>query len=112
MITLALRLLVTALALMVAAEFIPGISVENIYAALVAAIVLGLLNILVRPVLIFFTLPITLLTLGLFIFVINGLMFWAAASFVQGFTVDGFLPAFIGSLFVTLVSTLAHKFIS
>lgn len=105
-------IVVTALSLLLVAEFVPGIEVSNFYVALIAAIVLGLLNMLVRPVLVLLTFPITLVTLGLFIFVINAFLFWIVASFVEGFSVAGFLPALIGSLLVSLVGTLAHKIIA
>ncbi len=106
-----IRLFITALALLGAAYLIPGIVVTNISSALIAAVVLSLLNTIVRPLLVILTLPITILTLGLFIFVINALLFWFAASFLDGFAVSGFLPALIGSLFVSVVSAVAHKFI-
>ncbi|MEZ0296816.1 MAG: phage holin family protein, partial [Candidatus Methylacidiphilales bacterium] len=75
-----------------------GVTVNNFVSALIAAFVLGLLNTLVRPLLVLLTLPVTLLTLGLFLFVINALMFWAAATLLQGFGVSGFAAALIGSL--------------
>ena len=82
--------LISALALLTVAYLMPGIVVANFTAALVAAGVLGLGNAVVRPILILLTLPATLLTLGLFIFVINGLLFWMVGSWLQGFTVSGF----------------------
>lgn len=105
------RLLLTALTLLVAASVIPGIEVAGAYAAIIAAIVLGILNLFVRPLLILFTLPVTILTLGLFIIVINALLFWFAASFLQGFSVDGFFAALLGSLLVSLASTLGSRYI-
>ena len=75
-------------------------------AALAAALVLGLVNALVRPVLVLLTLPVTILTLGLFIFVINGLLFWAVGSFVSGFHVAGFWPGVFGAIIFSLVSWL------
>ena len=92
------RWLLLAAALLLVAHFYPGVSVESFGAALIAALVLGLFNSLVRPLLVLLTLPVTLLTLGLFLFVINALMFWAAASVLQGFNVAGFSAALIGSL--------------
>ena len=106
------RVLITALALILVARLVPGIEVAGIYSAIIAALVLGLLNILVRPLLIVLTLPITVLTLGLFIFVINALLFWFAASFLEGFDVAGFIPALLGSLIVSVISTIGNKFIS
>lgn len=106
------RVLITALALMLCAYLIPGILVENIYVAIIAAVILGLLNLIARPILVILTFPITLLTLGLFIFVINAAIFWFAASFVEGFDVAGFVPALVGSVMVSLISTLGNHFIS
>lgn len=104
-----IRVLVIALALLLAAHFVPGIVVENLYIAVVAAIILGLLNLTARPVLVLLTLPITIITLGLFVFVINALLFLFVASFVEGFEVNGFISAFLGSLFVSIVSAVANK---
>lgn len=109
MIKLIARLIVTALALLLVAEVVPGIEVENLYIAIIASLVLGLLNIFVKPLLVILTLPITILTLGLFLFVINAVLFWFAASFIDGFAVSGFWPAFFGSLIVTIISTFASK---
>ncbi len=92
------RWLLLAAALLLVAHLYPGVSVASFTSALLAAFVLGLFNTLVRPLLVLLTLPVTLLTLGLFLFVINALMFWAAASVLQGFNVNGFTAALIGSL--------------
>ncbi len=101
---LLLRWLISAAALMLIAYYIPGIAVANFYAALVAALILGLINALIRPFLILLTLPINILTLGLFTLVINALMFWMASSVVKGFFVAGFWPAFWGALTMWLIS--------
>lgn len=106
---LILRWLLSALALVLAAELVPGIEVTGLYPALVAALVLGFLNVLIRPILIILTLPITILTLGLFTFVINALLFWFVASFIEGFVVKDFWSAFIGSLVVTIVVTISNR---
>lgn len=103
------RILLNALALLVAAYVVPGIVVESIYIAIVAAVVLGLVNLTIKPILFILTLPITILTLGLFAFVLNALMFWFVASFLDGFSVDGFIPALLGSLVVSIVSALGGK---
>lgn len=103
------RWLVNALALLAAAYLVPGIVVESIYIALIAALLLGLVNAFLRPVLFILTLPITILTLGLFTFVLNALLFWFVASFVDGFEVDGFLAALVGSLLVSIVSAFGSK---
>ena len=92
------RWLLLAAALLLVAHLYPGVSVASFGSALIAALVLGLFNTLVRPLLVLLTLPVTLLTLGLFLFVINALMFWAAASVLDGFNVAGFSAALIGSL--------------
>jgi putative membrane protein len=103
------RFLIGALALLGVAYLVPGVAVDNFYSALIASFILGVLNMLVRPILFILTLPITIISLGLFIFVINALMFWWAASFLEGFAVQGFIPALFGSLLVTLASTIANK---
>lgn len=105
------RILLNALALLLVAYYIPGIEVASLYIAIISAIILGLLNLIIRPVLIILTLPITLLTLGLFTFVINAALFLFAASFIEGFTVDGFLPALLGSVIVSVIGTIGNKFI-
>lgn len=90
--------LLCAAALLLVAYVYRGVEVRSFTAALVAAFVIGLLNVVVRPVLVILTLPVTVLTLGLFFFVINALLFWAAASVLEGFHVRGFAAALIGSL--------------
>jgi len=107
--TIIARVLLTALTLLIIERFIDGITVDGVYYAIIAAIVIGLLNLIIRPILLILSLPITIVTLGLFTFVINALIFWFAASFVQGFYVSGFMTALIGSLIVTFVSTLGSK---
>lgn len=109
MFALVARIVIVALTLLAVSRFVPGISVDGIYAALIAAVVLSLLNLLVRPVLFVLTLPITILTLGLFIFILNALLFWVASSLLQGFEVAGFLPALIGALIVSVVSSIVQK---
>ncbi|MES2960202.1 MAG: phage holin family protein [Pseudomonadota bacterium] len=99
---LIVRWLLLAAALLLVAYLYPGVTVTNFGAAMIAALVLGLLNTIVRPLLVLLTLPVTLLTLGLFLFVINALMFWAAAGVLDGFNVRGFTAALIGSLIYSL----------
>lgn len=96
--------LVNALALLALPYVFSHIHVASIGAALVAALVLGLVNTLIRPILVILTLPATLLTLGLFVFVVNGLLFWFVGSFVRGFTVDGFWTAVFGAIVYSIVS--------
>ena len=90
--------LLSACALLAVAQLYSGVVVGSFSAALIAALVIGLFNALLRPVLIVLTLPVTLLTVGLFLFVINALMFWAAAGVLDGFVVKGFGAALLGSL--------------
>lgn len=97
-----IRWMLLAAALLLVANVYSGVSVASFGSALIAALVLGLLNTLVRPVLVLLTFPVTLLTLGLFLFVINALMFWAAASVLEGFHVAGFAAALIGSVLYSL----------
>jgi putative membrane protein len=96
--------LINALALMAVAYLMPSITVSSFAAALVAALVLGLINAVVRPLLILLTLPVTILTLGLFIFVLNGLLFWMVGSWLEGFGVGGFWAAVFGAILFSIVS--------
>lgn len=102
------RILVTALALLIVARLVPGIEVLGLYPAIIAALILGLLNVFIKPVIVVLTLPLTIVTLGLFIFVINGFLFWFTASFIDGFTVTSFAAAFIGALIVSIISTVGN----
>ena len=106
MIKLLLVWLINAFALVAVAYLMPGITVASFTTALVAALVLGLINAVVRPVLVLLTLPVTLITLGLFIFVLNGLLFWFVGSFIQGFVVQGFWSGVFGAIVFSLISWL------
>lgn len=97
--------LVTAVSLMITAYIVPGFVVNNFVAALVAAVILGLVNAIVKPILVLLTLPLTILTLGLFLFVINAITIWLAGVFTPGFAVAGFGAALIGSIVLTLVTS-------
>jgi putative membrane protein len=103
-----MRLIVTwllnALALFVLPYLLPSIHVASYRSALVAALVLAFINTLIRPILVLLTLPVTLLTLGLFIFVINGLLFWFVGSFITGFTVGGFWSGVFGAIIYSVIS--------
>jgi putative membrane protein len=96
--------LINALALLALPYVVPSVQVDSFATALVAALLLGLVNTLIRPVLVLLTLPVTVLTLGLFVFVINALCFWFVASFVKGFAVGGFGSAFFGAIVYALIS--------
>lgn len=106
---LVIHVLIVAVALLVSAYIIPGIEVASVYIAIIAALILGLLNLVIRPILFILTLPLTIITFGLFALVLNALIFWFAASFIEGFTVTGFIPALLGSIVVSLASALASK---
>lgn len=101
---LLLRFLLNGLALLIAAWLIPGFDIATPGAAIVAGIVLGLVNAIVRPVLVLLTLPFTLITLGLFIFVVNAICLALTAWLVPGFSISGFGPALLGALVVSVVS--------
>jgi putative membrane protein len=96
--------LINALALLALPYLVPSVQVDSFATALVAALLLGLVNSLIRPLLVLLTLPVTLVTLGLFVFVINALLFWFVASFVKGFAVAGFWSAFFGAIVYALIS--------
>jgi len=98
--------LINALALLAVSYLIPSVQVAGFGAALVAALVLGLVNAVIRPLLILLTLPVTILTLGLFIFVINGLLFLAVANLLEGFEVAGLWPAIVGAIVYSVISWL------
>jgi putative membrane protein len=103
------RVLAVAFALLVAAEFVPGLSITGLGTALGAAVILGILNALIRPVLIILTLPVTILTLGLFIFVINAALLSSVAFLLPGFAVADFWSALLGSLIVSVVSWIVNR---
>lgn len=100
------------LGLLVAAYVVPGIRLDGLGSALVAGLLLGLVNAIVRPVLVVLTFPITLLTLGLFLLVLNAFCLWLVSVFVSGFRVAGFWPAFWGALLVSIVSWALTALIS
>ena len=102
------RWLLLAAALLFVAYVYDGVSVSSFPAALIAAFVIGLLNTFVKPVLVILTLPVTVITVGLFLFVINALMFWGAASLLDGFNVTGFKAALIGSVIYSVLSYLIN----
>jgi putative membrane protein len=101
---LVLTWLINAIALLAVPYLMHSVDVTSIGAALIAALVLGLVNTLIRPVLLLLTLPVTVVSLGLFIFIINGFMFWLVAQWVDGFHVDSFLSAVGGALLYSVIS--------
>jgi putative membrane protein len=104
------RLLIHMVAILIISYLLPGVIwVEGVWAALVAAFLLGIVNAVLRPILIFFTLPITVLTFGLFLLVINGFMLLLVSSIVRGFHVNGFWGAVLGSILISLVSWVLSR---
>lgn len=103
-----LHLLITTLAIILVSHFVPGIRVADFTTALLVAFVLALINLLVRPVLLVLTLPINLLTLGLFTFILNGLLLWFVTYFVPGFAVANLWSAVLGSFCISVVSWLGN----
>ena len=103
-----LHVLATAAALLIIAHYIPGITIANFTTAVIVALLWGLIGLTVKPVLGLLTLPITILTLGLFSFILNAVLFWLLSVFVPGFVVAGFIPALEGSVILSLVSGLIH----
>lgn len=106
-----LHLVLTAIALIVVANVVGGVHVGGFFSALIAALILGLVNAFVRPVMVLLTLPLTIVTLGLFLFVVNALMFWLAAALVPGFQISGFGAALLGSLLLTVLNILIDRLV-
>lgn len=106
---LLLKWLISTSAILITAYLIPGISVASFWTALWLALFLGIINTVIRPVLVFLTLPINILTLGLFVFVINGALVLLAASVIKGFFVDGFLVAMLFSIVLSILSYILNK---
>ena len=109
---LILKWLLSAAALLFVAFVYHGVEVKSFGVALIAAFVIGLFNVVVKPVLVVLTLPVTVVTLGLFIFIINALMFWAAAGILDGFHVIGFGAALLGSLIYSTIGLLIESVLS
>ena len=104
--------ILNAVALLIVAYLLPGINVASFGSALIAALVLGLLNTLIKPLLVLLTLPITIVTLGLFLLVLNALVFWFAGSILKGFQVNGFWWALLGAFVYSIVAGLLSRLIS
>ncbi len=103
-----IKVLIIAAVIMLLPYFIPGIAVSGFYSALIAAVIFGLLNLLIKPIISIFTLPINILTLGLFGLVINGLLLWFIGTFVAGFTIASFSAAFFGAIVLSVANWIAH----
>ncbi|HEY8314295.1 MAG TPA: phage holin family protein [Candidatus Baltobacteraceae bacterium] len=109
---LIVRLIINAVAFYLIAMFVPGIHVTSFVAALVAAIIFGLVNAIIRPLVLLITLPLTIVTIGLFAIIVNALMFWLTAVIAPGFKVDGFVPALIGAIIMWIVSIVVSHVIA
>lgn len=103
--------MLNAFALYLVSKVVTGIMLQDFWSALVAVVVIGLVNTLIKPLLLLLTLPITIVTLGLFTFVINAAMLLLASRFTPGFKVDGFVSALLGSILLSIVSTLLHSLV-
>ena len=112
MLVIITRWLIITVAILLASQFVPGIKVDTLSTAVIAACVLGLINIFVRPIFVLLTLPLSILTLGIFYFFINAFMLKLVAYFVSGFEVKSFFSAFLGSLVISFFSWLANSFIA
>lgn len=112
MIVIITRWLIITVAILLASQFVPGIKVDTLSTAVIAACVLGLINIFIRPFFVFLTLSLSILTLGIFYFFINAFMLELVAYFVSGFVVKDFFSAFLGSLIISFISWLANSFIA
>lgn len=104
--------ILNAVALLIVAYILPGIAVASFGSALIAALVLGLVNTLVKPILVLLTLPVTIVTLGLFLLVINALVFWFVGSILKGFQVNGFWWAMLGALVYSIIASLLSRLVS
>ena len=112
MIMIITRWLIITAAILLASQFVPGIEVDKLSTAVIAACVLGLINIFIRPIVVILTLPLSILTLGVFYFFINAFLLELVAYFVSGFEIKNFFSAFAGSLIISIVSWLANSFIT
>ncbi|MEG5034489.1 phage holin family protein [Microcoleus sp. AT3-D2] len=116
MLSFFLTWIVAAVSLVITAYIVPGITVVSFPAAMLAAVVIGLVNAVVRPILTLLTLPLTIITLGLFLFVVNAISLslasWLAGAFNIGFAVNGFWPALLGSIVLSFVSGLIGRFVN
>jgi len=98
----------SALSIFVVAKYLPGFEVADLTTAFVIALVLGVINATIKPVLKILTFPITIVTLGLFSFVINAALIWIVAYFIQGFSIQGFAPALYGAIILWLINTIVN----
>ena len=103
------RILLSILSILLVAYVVPGVSVDGFVTAFVVALVLGIINVTLKPILFILTLPITILTLGLFTFVLNACLLWFVARFIEGFEVRSFFAALLGSIIISLTTWAGHR---
>jgi len=106
-----LRWLLVALLFVIIAQYVPGITVASFYTALILAVFWGIVNVVLKPILLVLTLPVNLLTLGLFTLVINGFLFWLLSTFIKGFYVESFWYAILGAILLSLGSSIVNHFL-
>lgn len=111
MFVLLAKWVLSALSLYIVARILPGVTLSDFGSALMASIIIGLVNTLVKPLFVLLTLPISIITLGLFLLFINAFMLMLAGSLTPGFKIDGFSTAFVGSILLSIVSAILHSFI-
>lgn len=111
MLNIILRLIILTAGIFLASYLVPGVNVEGYGPAIKAALLLGVMNLIIKPVLIVLTLPINILTLGLFTLVLNGFILWAVGWLIGGFAIAGFLPALVGAIVISLLSIVLNRFI-
>ena len=109
---LLIRILITAILVLVIARFLPGVNVDNFTTSVIVAIVLGLLNLVVKPILVLLTLPVTIITLGLFLFIINALIILLCDNLVNGFRIESFWTALIFSVLLSISESILYKLTS
>ena len=111
MLTILLRLIVLTAGIFLASYLVPGVTVEGYGPAIKAALLLGVMNLIAKPVLIILTLPINIITLGLFTFILNAIILWFVGYAVAGFVVAGFFPALLGAIVISVLSIVLNRFI-
>ena len=111
MISIIVRWVLNALALYIVATILPGIHLSDFGSALVAVVIIGLVNVLVKPILFLLTIPVTVITFGLFAFVLNALMLMLASALTPGFKIDGFGTALLGSILLSLITTVLYSLV-
>lgn len=111
MLKLVMRWVVSALALYIVSKILPGMHLTGFGSALIAVLIIGLVNALIKPILFLLTLPVTIITFGLFSFILNALMLMLASAITPGFKIDGFVTALLGSILISVITTILHTLV-